>query len=196
MSDPSLADIDFKNKGLGWTKFYNSAKSILIYSVGQKFKPEHCLEFLDYLFNFDQSDVKIAKLAQAGFQSVFNRLEFVLFSLRAPSRRYQFEIHLKCIIDAIENRAPSLIKELGLSVLVCCICVRDILEQNPLSTRLLSSPIPTEIIHFFSDFNWIYIYGNRLVTSFALFLSMRNNNNPSLQEFVQNRYSYKIRIFR
>lgn len=124
--------------------------SILIYSVGQKFKPEHCLEFLDYLFNFDQSDVKIAKLAQ-------------------------------CIIDAIETRAPSLIKELGLSVLVCCICVRDILEQNPLSTRLLSSPIPTEIIHFFSDFNWIYIYGNRLVTSFALFLSMRNNNNPSLQ---------------
>ena len=86
MSDPSLADIDFKNKGLGWTKFYNSAKSILIYSVGQKFKPEHCLEFLDYLFNFDQSDVKIAKLAQAGFQSVFNRLESS--SVKEPSRRY------------------------------------------------------------------------------------------------------------
>ena len=48
-------------------RVYNSEISILIYSVGQKFKPEHCLEFLDYLFNFDQSDVKIAKLAQAGF---------------------------------------------------------------------------------------------------------------------------------
>lgn len=49
-------------------RVYNSEISILIYSVGQKFKPEHCLEFLDYLFNFDQSDVKIAKLAQAGFE--------------------------------------------------------------------------------------------------------------------------------
>lgn len=124
--------------------------SILIHSVGLKFKPEHCFEFLDYLFNFDQSDAKIAKLA-------------------------------KCIMQSIETRSPSLIKELSLSVLICCICVRDILEQNPLSTRLLSSRIPTEIINFFSDFNWIYIYGNRLVSSFALFLSMRNNNNPSLQ---------------
>ena len=112
-------------------------------------------------------------------------------SLLAETVVYQFETRSKCIIDAIETRAPSLIKELGLSVLVCCICVRDILEQNPLSTRLLSSPIPTEIIHFFSDFNWIYIYGNRLVTSFALFLSMRNNNNPSLQDFVQR---WKLRV--
>ena len=171
----------------------------MIYSVGQKFKPEHCLEFLDYLFNFDQSDVKIAKLAQAGFpidDALLLSRTARITALTAPPSQCQFEIHSKCIIDAIENRAPSLIKELGLSVLVCCICVRDILEQNPLSTRLLSSPIPTEIIHFFSDFNWIYIYGNRLVTSFALFLSMRNNNNPSLQEFVQkvNRYTYKSQI--
>ena len=163
----------------------------MIYSVGQKFKPEHCLEFLDYLFNFDQSDVKIAKLAQARFQidaviSLFHSRPIAYSDwLRAQTRQHWFETCSKCIIDAIETRAPSLIKELGLSVLVCCINVRDILEQNPLSTRLLSSPIPTEIIHFFSDFNWIYIYGNRLVTSFALFLSMRNNNNPSLQEFVQ-----------
>ena len=87
--------------------FYNSEISILIYSVGQKFKPEHCLEFLDYLFNFDQSDVKIAKLAQAGFQ-IDDALLLVRSSgpkLPEPqlSQRHLFSINSKYILSALST---------------------------------------------------------------------------------------------
>ena len=42
--------------------------------------------------------------------------------------------------------------------------------------------MPSDIIKLFADSaNMTQIYGNRLIGAFSLFLSLRHNNNPSLQ---------------
>ena len=80
----------------------------IIDAMSQRFKPEHVVEILDFLFVFDRADEKLENLAEL-------------------------------IIITMEQRKPSLIKELTMSLLVSCVTSRDTIEQNPIFSRLLSS---------------------------------------------------------
>jgi len=123
----------------------------IIDAMSRRFKPEHVVEILDFLFVFDRADEKLENLAEL-------------------------------IITTMEQRKSSLIKELTMSLLVSCVTSRDTIEQNPIFSRLLSSSMPSDIIKLFADSaNMTQIYGNRLIGAFSLFLSLRHNNNPSLQ---------------
>ena len=80
----------------------------IIDAMSQRFKPEHVVEILDFLFVFDRADEKLENLAEL-------------------------------IIITMEQRKPSLNKELTMSLLVSCVTSRDTIEQNPIFSRLLSS---------------------------------------------------------
>ena len=58
--------------------------------------------------------------------------------------------------------------------------VRDSLESNPLSLRLLSSSISTSLFSSF-ECSSCDLLGERLLVSFVLLLSVRSANNPSVQ---------------
>jgi len=124
----------------------------VIAAMSARFKPEHVVEILDFLFVFDRADAQLGKLA-----------ELIIATMDA-------------------YRECTLIKELTMSLLVSCVTARDTIEQNPLFSRLLTSPMPSDLIKLFADSGTMSdILGNRLVGAFSLFLSLRTNNNPSLQ---------------
>lgn len=124
-------------------------QSICILALSKKFSPEHCFEFLDYLFGFDTTNEKIERLSQA-------------------------------VLHCLQNRKQQMIKNLALSVLLTAVSVRDSLESNPLSLRLLSSSISTSLSSSFEHPS-CDLLGERLLVSFVLLLSVRSVNNPSVQ---------------
>ena len=93
----------------------------IIDAMSRRFKPEHVVEILDFLFVFDRADEKLENLAEL-------------------------------IITTMEQRKPSLVKELTMSLLVSCVTSRDTIEQNPIFSRLLSSYGLTFFVNSFLKF--------------------------------------------
>lgn len=106
--------------------------------------------------------------------------EYLDYLFGFDSTNEKVEKMAQIIINCAQRNNQNMIRNLALSLLLTAVSVRDSLEANPLSLRLLSSCLTNDISLLFEKISGDAL-GERLLASYVLLLSVRTNNNPCVQ---------------
>lgn len=107
--------------------------SIAVLALSKKFKPEHCFEFLDFLFGFDSATEKIDKLSNLILGSLNNRKQPLVKNLALS-----LFLSSVCARDTLESN-PLSVRLLSSSISNSLSSVFETVSQDDLGERLLVS---------------------------------------------------------